>query len=88
MVGDNNLGDMICVMIFTTLHSGEIKIGDSNISLLTIIDETLMMDTAEKDNGAFSCFSLVLRNYSCNIGKKWTYIVHFPSAFLKLDLSV
>ena len=60
----NNLGDMALSYDSTT------------ISLLPIINLTLIKDIGKKDIGVFCCYSLVIQNYTYNTGRKCTGLLH------------
>ena len=78
--GVSNLIDMISVesiKLRDMILSYDSSIDDSTtISLLTVINGTLIKDILKKDIGAFCCYSLVIRNCTCNIKKKCTGALH------------
>ena len=86
--GDSNLIDMILLYDFhqSSLESINLRdmilsydpsIDDSTIiSLLTVINGTLIKDIGKKDIGAFFCYSLLITNCTCNVKKKCTGALH------------
>ena len=68
----NNLGDI------------GLSYNSTTISLLPMINGTLIKDIGKKDIGAFCCYSLVIQNYTYNIGEKCTGVFHpVPQRILK-----
>ena len=56
----------------------------TTISLLTMINGTLIKDTGKKDIGAFCCYSLIIKNCTCIIKKDASaFCTLFLNAFQK-----
>ena len=50
------------------------SIDNSTISFLTMLNNP--EDWGNKDVGAFCCYSFIIQNYTCNIGKIFTSTLH------------